>query len=82
LAGLGITSVNAYTYLNNSSDNVPGSYSGNANPQFYIGAYDILNNPGYNLTGSVAEMIITRGSVLSGSDISSLWSYVQTKYAL
>lgn len=82
LAGVGITSTDAYSYLNNSSANLSGSYSGNSNPLFYIGAYDVLNNPGYNLTGSVAEMIITRGSVLSAGDISSLWSYVQTKYGI
>jgi len=82
LAGLGVTSTDAYTYFNNSVSNVPGSYSGVGNPKFFIGAYDINNNPGYNLTGSIAEMIITRGSVLSAGDLSSLWSYAQTKYGI
>jgi len=82
LAGVGITSTDAYTYFNGSSSGVAGSYSPNANPWFNIGAYDAFNSPGYNFTGSIAEMIITRGSVLSGTDLSNLWNYVQTKYAI
>jgi len=81
LAGLGIISTNAYAYLNNSSAATPGSYTGAANPRFLIGGYDTTNTA-YNLTGSVAELIITRGTELSGTDLSNLWDYVQTKYGI
>jgi hypothetical protein len=80
LAGLGLTSTNLYTYFNGNSTAKAGSYTPNANPLFYIGGYD----PGgyFNFYGSIAEVIITRGTELSGTDLSNLWTYVQTKYGI
>lgn len=80
LAGVGLTSTNLYTYFNSSSAAKPGSYSGIPNPYFFIGGYD--PNGLYSFYGSIAEVIITRGQVLSPTDLSSLWSYVQTKYGI
>jgi hypothetical protein len=81
LAGIGLTSTDIYTYFNSSSNAKSGSYLVNTNPKFFIGGYD-SSNYAYNFAGSIAEVIITRGSVLSAGDLSDLWSYVQTKYAL
>jgi len=80
LAGLGLTSTNTYAYFNNNSAAIGSAANPLPNPKFFIGGYD--SNGYFNFKGSIAEVIITRGTELSGTDLSNLWSYVQTKYGI